>query len=122
MPVALPRALLLWAICGGVSQAWAEACVVQTHAERLDIKVCQQNRSIPATLFRDGFCQPQLKDQQVAVEFVAQCPSGAFGVCSNAQTQGTPYRQDVHYYGVASDATYLKPFCEQQSQGQWQTP
>jgi len=44
---------------------------------------------------------------------------GAFGVCRNATVGGTPYQQDVHYYGVASDATYLKPFCEKQSKGVW---
>ena len=37
--------------------AWGEACVVHSQAERLDVKVCQQNRSIPPTLFRTGFCQ-----------------------------------------------------------------
>ena len=54
-----------------------------------------------------------------AVEFVEQCPIGAYGVCRNARVGGTPYQQDVHYYGVASDATYLKAYCEQQSKGVW---
>lgn len=37
------------------SEAWAQACVVHSQGERLDVKVCQQNRNIPAKLFNDGF-------------------------------------------------------------------
>lgn len=29
------------------SEAWAQACVVHSQGERLDVKVCQQNRNIP---------------------------------------------------------------------------
>jgi hypothetical protein len=90
--------------------------------ERLDVKVCQQNRNIPEKLFNDGFCQPTLAGQKVEVQYVDQCPSGAFGVCSNAQVANMPYRQDIHYYGVATDAAYLKPYCEGQSQGSWLKP
>jgi hypothetical protein len=113
------RAVLLLGMFLLSGLAWGEACVVHSQAERLDVKVCQQNRSIPPNLFRSGFCQPQLKGQTVAVEFVEQCPIGAYGVCRNARVGGTPYQQDVHYYGVASDATYLKAYCEQQSKGVW---
>ncbi|PAU52237.1 NADH:ubiquinone oxidoreductase [Pseudomonas indica] len=102
--------------------AQAEACIVHSRAERLDVKVCQQNRSIPEALFRSGFCQPQLQGQEVEVEFVEQCPQGAFGICSDAQASNMPYRQDIHYYGVASDAAFLKPYCEQQSKGNWLKP
>ena len=112
-------ATLLWITS---SEAWAEACVVHSHAERLDVKVCQENRNIPAKLFHDGFCQPQLAGQKIEVEYVDQCPAGAFGVCSNAQVANMHYHQNIHYYGVASDAHYLKPFCEGQSQGQWLAP
>jgi hypothetical protein len=101
------------------SQAWAEACVVHSQGERVDVKVCQNNRSIPPQLFHDGFCKPQLAGQNVEVTFVDQCPTGAFGVCSNALVANMPYRQDIHYYGVATDTRFLKPFCEQQSQGKW---
>lgn len=104
------------------SQVLAEACVVHSRSERLDVKVCQQNRNIPEKLFHDGFCQPTMPGQKVDVQFVDQCPMGAFGVCSAAQVENMPYRQDIHYYGIASDAAYLKPFCEQQSQGRWQIP
>lgn len=113
------RGFAVLALCAWSGLAWGEACVVHSQAERLDVKVCQQNRSIPPTLFRTGFCQPQLQGQKVEVAFVEQCPGGAFGVCRNATVGGTPYKQDVHYYGVASDATYLRPFCEQQSKGVW---
>ncbi|WP_347902820.1 NADH:ubiquinone oxidoreductase [Pseudomonas purpurea] len=106
----------------GSGEALAEACVVHSQSERVDVKVCQQNRSIPDKLFRDGFCQPSLAGQKVDVQFVDQCPSGAFGVCSNAHVANMPYRQDFHYYGVATDAAYLKPFCETQSQGSWLKP
>ncbi|WP_017939474.1 hypothetical protein [Zestomonas thermotolerans] len=99
--------------------ARAEACLVHSQGDRLDVKVCQENRSIPAQLFRNGFCQPQLKGQKVEVEHLEKCPQGAFGVCRNAQVGNLPYRQDIHYYGVASDAAYLKPYCERQSHGVW---
>ena len=110
--------LLLTLTCG---EALAQACVVHSQAERLDVKVCQQNRNIPEKLFADGFCQPNLAGQKVEVQYLDQCPAGAFGVCSNAQVANMPYRQDIHYYGVASDAAFLKPFCEQQSKGIWKT-
>jgi hypothetical protein len=113
------RRLALLALCTLSGLAWGEACVVHSQAERLDVKVCQQNRSIPPNLFRSGFCQPQLKGQKVAVAFVEQCPLGAFGVCRSARVGGTPYQQDIHYYGVSSDAAYLKPFCERQNKGVW---
>jgi len=111
---------LLLALCSG--EVFAQACVVHTTSTRLDVKVCQQNRSIPEKLFADGCCQPNLAGQTVDVQYVDQCPTGAFGVCSNAQVANMPYRQDIHYYGVATDAAYLKPFCEAQSQGNWLKP
>ncbi|MFJ3521441.1 NADH:ubiquinone oxidoreductase [Pseudomonas sp. NPDC090203] len=115
LPVRL--ALVLLAVTSG--QTWAESCVVHSQAERLDVKVCQENLNIPPDLFRNGFCKPQLKDQKVEVAYMEQCPSGSFGQCSNAQVANMPYRQNIHYYGVASDAAFLKPFCEQQSKGVW---
>lgn len=105
---------LLWP-----SLVLAEACIIQAQSERMEIRLCQQNRSIPPNLFRTGFCKPQLAGQMTSVSFVEQCPAGAFGVCRNAQAGGMPYQQDIHYYGVASDARYLKPACEQQSKGVW---
>lgn len=104
------------------SSVWAQACIVHSHAERLDVKVCQANLTIPEQLFHNGFCRPDLPGQTVDVTFVEQCPEGAFGKCTQAQVNNMPYRQDIYYYGVASDAAYLKPYCEQKSHGQWQAP
>lgn len=98
---------------------WAEACLIHSAGSQVDVRVCQQNRSIPPQLFRNGFCQPQLDGQKVEVQYVSQCPIGAFGVCRNAAAGGPAYRQDIHYYGVASDARLLKPYCEKQSRGVW---
>ena len=107
------------ALLGLAGEALAKGCVIHSQDEHIEVRICQENRNIPTELFRTGFCQPQLKDQQVEVTFVEQCPSGAFGVCRNAQVSNMPYRQDIHYYGVASDARYLQPACEQTSQGVW---
>ena len=101
------------------ADAWAEGCVIHSQDDRIEVKVCQQNQNIPTELFRSGFCQPELPGQETEVTFVDQCPSGAFGVCRNAQVSNMPYRQDIHYYGVASDARFLQPACEQTSGGQW---
>ena len=100
---------------------FAQACIIESADERIQIKICQQNRSIPEQLFKTGFCQPQLKGQKTTVTFVDVCPSGSFGICRSAQSVGVPYQQDIYYYGVATDALYLKPACEQQSQGTWVT-
>jgi hypothetical protein len=117
--IAAPLAVLFTAI---PATSWADACLVHSQAERLDVKVCQQNRTIPAKLFRDGFCQPQLAGQKTEVTFVEQCPGGAFGICRDAQVANMPYREDILYYGIASDARFLKPFCEGQSRGKWLAP
>ena len=101
------------------SQAHPEACLIHSQGNQVDVKICQQNRSIPPAMFHSGFCQPQLNGQKVAVTYVEQCPGGSFGVCRSARVGGMPYQQDIHYYGVASDARYLKPACEQQSKGIW---
>lgn len=113
-------AVILAAMASG--QTWAQACVVHSQAERLDVKVCQENISIPPKMFHDSFCQPQLAGQKVETQYAEQCPTGAFGICRNAQVANMPYREHIHYYGVAGDALYLKPFCEGQSQGEWVTP
>lgn len=108
-------------LCGLLfgSEALAEACVVHSQGERVDVKLCQQNRSIPEQMFRSGFCAPRLQGQKVDVSFVAQCPIGYFGACRGARVGNLPYQQDIFYYGVASDARYLQPACEQQSHGTW---
>ena len=98
---------------------FAQACVIESVDQRVKVKICQQNRSIPDHLFKSGFCQPQLKGQKTTITFVEQCPIGAFGICRNAQAGGIGYLQDIHYYGVDTDAHYLKPACERQSKGVW---
>lgn len=112
--------MLLFTLLPGL--ALAEACVVHSQSERLDVQLCQENRTIPPSLFHEGFCQPQLQGQTTEVEFVEQCPTGAYGVCQGARVSGTPYQQDIHYYGVASDALYLEPACTSQYQGKWHKP
>lgn len=109
--------LLLSCLAG---DALGQACVVHSRSERVEVTVCQENRTIPDAMFRTGFCKPSLPGQSVEVEFVERCPAGAFGVCQNAQVSNMPYRQDIHYYGVATDARFLKPACEGASKGQWQ--
>lgn len=99
--------------------AHAEACIVHSTSSQVEVKLCQQNISIPTKMFRDGFCQPELPGQKVEVSFVEKCPSGAYGACRNAKVTNLPYQQDIHYYGVASDARLLKPACEQQYKGVW---
>src|SRR5574344_1350374 len=116
---ARPALLTASLLCLLPLQALAEACIIQAESDRMDIKLCQQNRSIPAHLFKSGFCQPTLAGQKTTVTFAEHCPSGAFGVCRNAQSGGMPYQQDIYYYGVATDARYLKPACERQSKGVW---
>ena len=116
----LPAGLLLASLLP--ANALAQACIIQAESERVEVRLCQQNRNIPPKLFETGFCQPQLAGQKTRVTLVEQCPDGAFGICSNAHTDGMPYRQDIHYYGIASDARFLKPACEQQSNGVWSEP
>jgi hypothetical protein len=112
--------IFLALMCSG--QVQAQACVVHSQGDHIDVKVCQENRTIPAQLFSTGFCQPALKGQTVDVTYADHCPLGAFGVCSDAHVEGMPYRQDIHYYSVASDTRYLQPFCEAHSQGKWLAP
>ena len=113
------RSVYFLLLLGFAGQALAEGCIVHSQDDRIEVKVCQQNRTIPTELFRSGFCQPELKNQKVDVTFVEQCPGGAFGICRNARVSNMPYQQDIHYYGVASDARFLQPACEQTSAGEW---
>ncbi len=82
--------------------ALAEACIVHSQAKNLDVKVCQQNRSIPAKLFREGFCQPQLQGQKVEVTFAEECPTAP---SVSAATPGYPTRP----IGRTSSTTASRP-------------
>ena len=113
------RFFMLLVLAALSTLARGEACIINSQSNQLDVKLCQENRTIPQQLFRNGFCAPQLKGQKVEVSFAPQCPGSSYGVCRGAKVSGTPYQQDIHYYGVATDATYLKPACEQQYKGVW---
>lgn len=113
------RLTLLLSLLLIASDLHAQACFIKSRDERVEVTLCQQNGNIPDELFRSGFCRPELPGQQVDVSFVEVCPPGAFGVCRDAQVSNLPYRQDIHYYGVAGDSKYLRPACERVSQGVW---
>lgn len=114
----MPRLFALL-LCLVPLHAFAQACIIEAQSEHTQVRLCQKNRSIPPHLFTSGFCQPKLAGQKTQVSFAEQCPAGAFGVCRNARSGGMPYQQDIYYYGVASDARFLRVACQQQSQGVW---
>lgn len=101
---------------------WAQACLITSNDEQLPVRLCQQNISIPAALFNEGFCQPQIPERSFDVVFLEQCPAGAYGVCEGARTAGVAYEQAIHYYTDEDDAPVLKAYCESISQGRWQIP
>lgn len=109
-------------LCSMPAVVMAQACLIETGQGATKVRVCQQNLSIPAGLFAEGFCRPQLSGQEVKISMLDSCPSGAFGVCRNAQTAGTqiPYQQDIYYYGQPTDARFLEPACLEQNKGHWQ--
>ncbi len=113
------RLLLAGLLLGLAGLVRAEACLIHSKGHQLDVRICQHNRTIPDNLFHKGFCRPHLPGQNVEVSFASQCPAGYFGACRGARVNGTTWQQDIYYYGVASDARYLKPACERQSHGQW---
>lgn len=104
------------------ADALARACVITSNDQELPIRMCQQNISIPDTLFSGSFCQPQIPDRTFDIEFVDSCPSGAYGICAGAKAEGVAYEQSIHYYSDPADAPVLKGYCEKISKGRWQTP
>lgn len=100
----------------------ASACLIESNDDQLPIRLCQANRTIPDGLFEQQFCQPQIPDRSFQIQMLDACPEGAYGVCAGAHTEGVGYQQDIHYYSDAEDAPVLQAYCEQISQGQWQTP
>ncbi len=104
------------------SQLFAAACLIESNDDEFPIRLCQQNMTIPDNLFHDSFCQPQIPDRSFAVSQVESCPDGAYGVCSGAHTEGVGYQQSIFYYSDPDDAPYLKVYCEEISQGEWQVP
>lgn len=104
------------------TQLWAQACIISSVDDQVPIRMCQQNISIPPSLFNDSFCQPQIPDREFEIDFVDTCPEGAYGVCTGAQAQGVAYEQAIHYYTDADDAPVLKAYCESISKGTWSVP
>lgn len=102
--------------------ASAEACLIESVDAGVPIRMCQQNQSIPPQLFEGSFCQPQIADRRFKVTMVESCPSGAYGVCEGARTEGVAYQQHIHYYSEPDDTPVLRAYCEQISQGTWRFP
>jgi hypothetical protein len=50
-------------------------------------------------------------------EFVEHACGFLYSVLQSPSLAAPHKQVDVHYYGVATDVAYLKPFCEQQSKG-----
>lgn len=117
-----PRLLGILLVTIGSTEAMAAACVISSNDDQLPIRMCQQNINIPPSLFTDSFCQPQIPDRSFEVDFTDQCPQGAYGVCVGAKTPGVAYEQAIHYYSDAGDAPILKAYCEDISDGRWETP
>lgn len=103
-------------------QALGAACVITSNDDQLDIRICQQNISIPPSLFSDSFCQPQIPERSFEVTFTEACPNGAYGICVGAKSPGVAYEQAIHYYSDAGDAPVLKAYCENISNGRWERP
>ncbi len=103
------------------SQALAEACIVHSQSDRLDVKVCQATAAFPPSCSATASASRDAGPEGGG-ELCRAVPEGAFGVCRNSQVSNIAYRQDLYYYGVASDARYLKPFCEGQGKGTWESP
>ena len=104
------------------TQALASACVITSNDDQLPIRMCQQNISIPPSLFNQSFCQPQIPDRSFEIACTEACPAGAYGICRGAKSLGVAYEQAIHYYSDADDAPVLKAYCENISNGRWETP
>lgn len=118
----LPALLLLIATSpiGPATAAPApQACVIRSVDALPPIQLCQQNINIPASLFEQSFCQPQIPDREFEVTLLEACPERAYGICEGARTEGVAYRQSIHYYSDPDDAPVLSAYCEQISQGRW---
>lgn len=102
------------------SELWAQACLIESTDQKVPIRLCQENMTIPKDLFSDNFCHPQIPDRTFAVSMVDACPEGFYGICQGARTEGVAYQQSIHYYSDAGDAPVLKAYCEKVSQGVWQ--
>ena len=109
-------------LMGLATQVLAEACLIESTDDQLPVRMCQQNINIPDTLFKDSFCQPHIPDREFNISFMESCPTGAYGICDNAQSEGVAYRQAIHYYSNPDDQPMLQGYCEQFSKGNWRSP
>lgn len=103
-------------------QLFASACLIESTDQDLPVRLCQQNGSIPPALFEQQFCQPQIPGREFSIQIQDSCPTGAYGICHGAHTEGVGYQQDIHYYSAPEDAPVLQAYCEQISQGRWEQP
>lgn len=117
----MSRYLIFFILLFSSTAAYSAACLIESNDDELPIRMCQQNINIPAQLFRDSFCQPQITERSFSVSFMVSCPEGAYGVCENARSEGVAYRQAIHYYSEPDDEPVLQAYCEQFSQGQWRS-
>lgn len=118
----MARRLLLFILLLSSTAVQAAACLIESNDDQLPVRMCQQNISIPESLFEDSFCQPQIPERSFEVRFMESCPAGAYGVCDNARSEGVAYRQAIHYYSDPDDRPVLQAYCEQFSDGQWRVP
>lgn len=116
------RRLLFLALLLINTAAHSAACLIESNDDQVPIRLCQQNINIPPQLFKDSFCQPQIAERSFDIQFVESCPTGAYGICTGARSEGVAYRQSIHYYSEPDDEPVLKAYCEQFSDGQWQRP
>lgn len=119
--ISMLRSLIAVLLLTGTGLALADACLIESDDDQLPIRMCQQNISIPQQLFRESFCQPQIADRHFNISFMDSCPEGAYGICAEARSEGVAYRQSIHYYSDADDEPVLQAYCEQFSDGKWQS-
>ena len=104
------------------THAWAQACLIVSTDQKVPIRMCQQNMTIPQHLFADNFCHPQIPDRSFEITMVDECPAEAYGICAGSHTDGVGYQQSIFYYSDPNDAPVLKAYCEKVSKGAWQSP
>ncbi|HDZ58359.1 MAG TPA: NADH:ubiquinone oxidoreductase [Pseudomonas xinjiangensis] len=104
------------------TRLFAQACVIESNDDDVPIRLCQQNVTIPKSLFEGSFCRPQIPNRSFEVTMTERCPTGAYGICKDSQTEGVAYQQSIHYYSDPADAPVLSAYCTQISKGIWEEP
>lgn len=121
MPSRLSLCALALLLCplSALAESGSDACLIDSTDDLPAVRLCQQNINIPVSLFKEGFCQPQIPDREFRVQMVDACPEGAYGKCEGAKSAGVGYRQSIFYYSDEDDAPVLAAYCEQISDGRW---